>query len=60
MKRTYRCGHCGTVFTSRDMVLPPRGAIRPPGEPWRCRPCHRIILIGGLREAVAATRRDDR
>ena len=56
MKRTYRCGHCGGSF-SRDDVVPPRGAVRPPGMPWRCRPCHARILMGELRAAMVFGRR---
>ena len=35
MKRTYRCGHCGTVFTSRDMVPSAPWTDGRLVEPWR-------------------------
>ena len=44
--RRYRCGYCGEDGLKRSDVLPPIGAARPPGEPWRCRPCHSGVLRG--------------
>ena len=37
--RRIRCADCGVKFPRRDIV-PPVGALRPPGCPWRCLVCH--------------------
>ena len=53
MARLMTCGGCGGRFPRKD-VLPPVGAHRPPGWPWRCRPCHREHLrLGYLAEVHA-------
>ena len=47
--RTYFCAGCRKRFT-RDHVVPPRVATKPPGLPWRCRPCHANVLSCQLRK----------
>ena len=52
-QKHYTCGYCYRNFARKD-VLPPIGAVRPPGVPWRCRECHPPILRSGLMEAATA------
>ena len=52
-KRTYTCAGCRGRFL-RSGVLPPVGAGRPPGWPWRCRPCHAEHLRLGFLESAAS------
>lgn len=47
MNRQYPCAECGKSFARKD-VVPPQGAIRPPGTPWRCRECHAEHVWGGF------------
>ena len=58
--RRYRCAGCGRGFARAD-VVPPVGARRPPGVPWRCRACHvkhlRAVFADSLARQLA--RRED-
>lgn len=51
MKRSYMCGFCYKKFDRND-ILPPIGATRPPGEPWRCKPCHREHILAGFHKVL--------
>ena len=58
MARHYRCFYCFKEFTRAD-VLPPIGAVRPPGVPWRCRKCHAEQLRLKWRKLAVHERRQD-
>jgi len=58
-KRRFQCVECHKFF-ARDEVVPPKGAILPPGYPrrqYRCSECHAVHLARGLRLALARSSR---
>ena len=50
-KGLYLCVDCRGKFP-RSQVLSPRGAVVPPGYPWRCRPCHAARLLRQLQSTI--------
>ena len=56
-QRLYTCGGgCRGKF-KRSEVLPPLGAHRPPGMPWRCTSCHAKFLRDQFNASLALRRR---